>query len=311
MSAADLVYKNRVKETTTTTGTGDLTLAGAATGYQAFDDAFTDADMLHYLIEDPATGDWEVGTGTFTAPATLERTAVQASSNANAAVSFGAGTKRVSATVAAEFYAMFTASLDISGTDLDSLVTNGFYGGNSLTNAPGSDANYWHVIVQRGASSANNLIQIAHDLDTTGIAYVRWRISGTFGPWRQIPNASTAMGWSAQQYIPLATLTDGANIGWAVGTAQKAKVTLGGNRTMDAVTGAVEGASYLLWVIQDGTGSRTISWTTSGAGSFDFGADGAPTLTTTASKADLLAFEAISIGGTLKLRFAGIKKGFA
>lgn len=86
---------------------------------------------------------------------------------------------------------------------------------------------------------------------------------------------------------------------------------LGGNRTMLATVGAVEGASYYLWVIQDGTGTRTITWTTSGAGSFDFGTDGAPTLTTTASRADLLCFEAISIAGTLKLRFAGIKKGFA
>ena len=110
--------------------------------------------------------------------------------------------------------------------------------------------------------------------------------------------------------MTLATLTDGANISWTVSTGQKAKVTLGGNRTMNAVTGAVEGYSYFLWVIQDGTGSRTISWTTTGAGSFDFGTDGAPTLTTTASKADLLCFEAISIGGTLKLRYAGIKKGF-
>lgn len=121
---------------------------------------------------------------------------------------------------------------------------------------------------------------------------------------------STAQAWTAQQYVTLATLTDGANISWNVATGQKAKVTLGGNRTMDAVSNAEEGATYTLWVIQDGTGSRTITWTTSGAGSFDFGTDGAPTLTTTASKADLLAFEAISLGGTLKLRFAGIKKGF-
>lgn len=122
---------------------------------------------------------------------------------------------------------------------------------------------------------------------------------------------STAQAWTAQQYVTLATLTDGANISWNVATGQKAKVTLGGNRTMDAVSNSAEGATYTLWVIQDATGSRTITWTTSGAGSFDFGTDGAPTLTTTANNADLLAFEAISLGGTLKLRFAGIKKGFA
>lgn len=127
---------------------------------------------------------------------------------------------------------------------------------------------------------------------------------------KAVATLSTSQAWTAHQYVTLGTLTDGANIAWDVSTAQKAKVTLGGNRTMNAVSNAVEGATYTLWVIQDGTGSRTITWTTSGAGSFDFGTDGSPTLTTTASKADLLAFEAISIGGTLKLRYMGIKKGF-
>lgn len=121
----------------------------------------------------------------------------------------------------------------------------------------------------------------------------------------------TATAFTAQQYATLATLTDGANISWNVASGQKAKVTLGGNRTMNAVTNAVEGATYLLWVIQDGTGSRTLAWTTSGAGSFDFGTEATPVLTTTASRADLLAFEAITVGGTLKLRFAGIRKGFS
>ncbi len=114
-----------------------------------------------------------------------------------------------------------------------------------------------------------------------------------------------------QAVLSLQTLTDGASVAWNVAEGSKAKVTLGGNRTIAAVTGAVEGASYSLWVIQDATGSRTLSWTTTGAGSFDFGADGAPILTTTANRADLLGFEAISIGGTLKLRFVGIKRGFA
>lgn len=132
---------------------------------------------------------------------------------------------------------------------------------------------------------------------------------GTSG--NAIPKLNTQNDWSgAQQYAAIQTLTDAASIAWDVSTRQKAKVTLGGNRTMNAVTNAAEGATYWLWVIQDATGSRTLSWTTTGAGSFDFGADGAPTLTTTASKADLLCFEAISIGGTLKLRFCGIKKAF-
>lgn len=117
--------------------------------------------------------------------------------------------------------------------------------------------------------------------------------------------------FSAQATLSLQTLTDAANIDWNCNSGPKAKVTLGDNRTINAVTNAVEGTSYTLWIIQDGTGSRTATFTTSGAGSFDFGVDGAPTLTTAANEADVLGFEAISIGGTLKLRFVGIKKGFA
>jgi hypothetical protein len=118
------------------------------------------------------------------------------------------------------------------------------------------------------------------------------------------------IAYSEQHYYPLATIADAATLAWDASAKQKAKVTLAGNRTMGAVLNAVEGATYLLWVIQDATGSRTLSWTTTGAGSFDFGAAGAPTLTTTANKADLLQFEAVTIAGTLKLRFVGIAKGY-
>jgi len=110
---------------------------------------------------------------------------------------------------------------------------------------------------------------------------------------------------------PPQTLTDGANISWDAALGNKAKVTLGGNRTVLAVSNAIEGAQYTLTVVQDGTGSRTLTWTTSGAGSFDFGASGAPTLTTTASRADVLRFEAVSVAGTIKLRYQGANLGFA
>jgi len=123
--------------------------------------------------------------------------------------------------------------------------------------------------------------------------------------------AAVATNFTASQTFTLATLVDGASIAWATGSAQKAQVTLAGNRTMAAVTGAVAGTTYYLWVIQDATGSRTLAYTTTGAGSFDFGTAGAPTLTLTASKADLLCFEAVSIAGTLKLRYCGIAKGFS
>lgn len=175
----------------------------------------------------------------------------------------------------------------------------------TLTNATGLPVS--GITASTSTALGVGSLEIGHATDTT-LARVSAGIASIEG--KTIALLSQAQAWTAQQYVTLGTLTDGASISWDVSTAQKAKVTLGGSRTMSAVTNAVEGTTYTLWVIQDGTGSRTISWTTTGAGSFDFGTDGAPTLTTTASKADLLAFEAISIGGTLKLRYAGIKKGF-
>lgn len=116
--------------------------------------------------------------------------------------------------------------------------------------------------------------------------------------------------FTAQQTNTVATLTDAATVNWDVSIAQKARVTLGGNRNFAAVTNAIEGTSYSLWVVQDATGTRIPTFTTTGAGSFDFGAVGVPVFTTTASKSDILCFEALTIAGTLKLRYCGIQKGF-
>ena len=89
-------YADRVKDTTTTTGTGALTLANSApTGYQTFATALGAASVSNvpYTIEGGA--EWEVGTGTFNGTTGLTRVSVLASSNAGALVSFSAGTKNV------------------------------------------------------------------------------------------------------------------------------------------------------------------------------------------------------------------------
>ena len=82
-------------------------------------------------------------------------------------------------------------------------------------------------------------------------------------------------------------LTDGATIDWAVNTSPVAKVTLGGNRTLNAPTGSASGQFISLVVIQDGTGSRTLTWNAV----YEFASDTAPTLTTTANLGDLFVFK--------------------
>jgi hypothetical protein len=84
-----------------------------------------------------------------------------------------------------------------------------------------------------------------------------------------------------------ATLTDGATITWDVGSSPVAKVTLGGNRTLSAPTNSASGQFISLTVIQDATGSRLLTWNSA----YEFTGDTAPTLTTTASKADVFVFK--------------------
>ena len=90
-----LVLKDRVKETTTTTGTGTVTLAGAVTGYQAFS-AIGDGNTTHYVIEDANGTGWEVGIGTYTlSGTTLARTTVLASTNSDSQITLSSGTHTV------------------------------------------------------------------------------------------------------------------------------------------------------------------------------------------------------------------------
>jgi hypothetical protein len=97
-----LVLLDRVRETSTTTGTGTITLLGATMGYQAFS-AIGNGNTTYYTIYDSASGDWEVGIGTYTlVGTTLSRTTVLSSSNAGALVPFGVGTKDVFVTYPAE-----------------------------------------------------------------------------------------------------------------------------------------------------------------------------------------------------------------
>jgi hypothetical protein len=97
-----LVVKDRVKETTTTTGTGTITLAGAVLGFQAFS-VIGDGNTTFYTIQDSVAGDWEVGIGTYTSSGTtLSRDVVLESSNSGNLVNFAAGTKDVFLTYPAE-----------------------------------------------------------------------------------------------------------------------------------------------------------------------------------------------------------------
>lgn len=87
-----MAYADRVLETTTTTGTGALTLGGAIAGFRTFASVFRPETQVYYTISDNL-GNWEVGSGTFNA--VLRRERIIASSNACLLVNLPAGTKSV------------------------------------------------------------------------------------------------------------------------------------------------------------------------------------------------------------------------
>ena len=89
-----LVLKDRVKETTTTTGTGSFALAGAVTGYDSFGQ-IGNGNTTYYAVYLDGGSEWEVGIGTYTAPSTLSRDTILASSNAGSVVTFSAGQKTI------------------------------------------------------------------------------------------------------------------------------------------------------------------------------------------------------------------------
>lgn len=99
------VYADRVRDTTTTTGTGAVTLSGTApTGFQTFLAAVGNGNTVYYTINSLVASEWETGFGTLSGGTTLTRTQVIASSNAGAVVNFSAGAKEVFGTAPAAFF---------------------------------------------------------------------------------------------------------------------------------------------------------------------------------------------------------------
>jgi len=118
-----LVVNDRVKETSTTTGTGSFTLAGAVTGFETFSSAIGNTNTTYYAIVNTTNGEFEVGLGTVGA-GTLSRDTIISSSNSDTAVDFAAGTKNVFCTLPASKSVILDASGNIvanNGSNLTDL----------------------------------------------------------------------------------------------------------------------------------------------------------------------------------------------
>ena len=90
-----LVINDRVKETSTTQGTGDITLAGAVTGFISFNSGIGTSNTTYYTIHEQGTNNFEVGLGTLTGSTTLQRDTVLSNSAGNTSkISFGSSTTK-------------------------------------------------------------------------------------------------------------------------------------------------------------------------------------------------------------------------
>lgn len=133
-----LVLKDRVKETTTTTGTGSFSLAGAVTGYDSFGQIGS-GNTTYYAIYLDGGSEWEVGIGTYTAPSTLSRDTILASSNSGNIVTFSAGQK----TIWCDYPAGKAVYLDASGSISEPIVNiSGITGHINTVDYVGFDTTY-------------------------------------------------------------------------------------------------------------------------------------------------------------------------
>jgi hypothetical protein len=149
-----LVLKDRVKESTTTTGTGTLTLLGAATGYQAFS-VIGNGNTCYYAISSTGGAQWEVGIGTYTASGTtLSRDTILESSTGGGAIDLDAGVKDV--------YVVYPAEkgvwLDASGN----VVQNQFTSMNVTGTATINVATLTSGTISTAANAATDIVNKAY-----------------------------------------------------------------------------------------------------------------------------------------------------
>lgn len=163
------VIKDRVKEGTTTTGTGDIALGGATATFDAFTDHMSNGDTTHYAIVHTASGtdEWEVGIGTWNTGNTLTRTTVLAGSSGTTQVNFSEGNKDVFMTQPASA----TALLDTDSTDLAASVTLGNHDTDDLaegTNLYYTDARVdAHLSGGTGVTYSGGAISIGQSVGTS------------------------------------------------------------------------------------------------------------------------------------------------
>ena len=247
-----LVLADRVQETTTSTGTGSVTLAGAVTGYQSFA-VIGNGNTTYYTIADQGGSNWEVGIGTYsTTGPTLARTTVLSSSNSGNLVNFTTGTKTVFVTYPSEKSVNLDASNNVSALGTVSSGTwqgstiGVAYGGTGVTASSGAnsvvlrDANQ-NITINRLSQSTNNVTAAGGTTTLTAASAFNQTLNGTGGQTFKLPDATTLTDTTTFQFNNNATgtLTITDNAGATVGT-----ITAGGAAGIALLSNATVGGTW-------------------------------------------------------------------
>jgi hypothetical protein len=177
-----LVVNDRVKETTTTTGTGTVTLGGAVSGFDTFAAGIGNSNTTYYCIQ--LAAEFEVGLGTLAGDSsTLARTTVISSSNSDSAVNFSAGAKNVFCTLPASKATVLDASgnlalagaIDVDGiTNLDVVDIDGAVDMASTLQVDGVLTTTSTQVATGGITSGSNIVSDTDSTDDLGTTGVRW-----------------------------------------------------------------------------------------------------------------------------------------
>jgi hypothetical protein len=266
-----LIVKDRVQETTTTVGTGTLTLDGAVTGFQTFSSAIGNTNTTYYAISSESS-EFEVGIGTVGA-GTLARTTILASSNGGNAVSLSAGDKNVFCTYPAgkSLYTDASGNAIALGTLASATLTNA----TGLPISTGVSGLGTNVATFLGTPSSANLAGAV--TDETGSGALVFGTSPTV-------NNPTVTNY-VETVVAIGTVTTSNTISLTSGTVQTATLTASTACTFTMPT-ATAGKSFTLLLKQAAaTGNGTATFT-----GVKFNGVGAPTITAAAGKMDILSF---------------------
>ena len=246
-----LALFDRVQETTTTTGTGSVTLGGAVPGFQSFA-VVGNGNTCYYTIVDGTA--WEVGIGTYsTTGPTLARTTVLSNSSGNTSpITLAAGTKTIFLTYPAEKSVNLDGSNNVSplGT-VSSGVWQGStvgvaYGGTGVTTSSGAnsvvlrDANQ-NITVNRLNQTSNTITAAGGTTTLTAASAFSQILNGTGGQTFKLPDATTLTNTTTFEFNNNATgtltITDNANA--TVGT-----VSSGGAAAIALLSNATVGGTW-------------------------------------------------------------------